>query len=221
MTDNIPNYYERLPSKYRSTNHNPGFKKHDIKIPARILICAPSGGFKTNLLMDILKRFNGTFEHVIFCVRNRAQPFYELIEDKLGDSVEFFDNEVPDMDQYDEKSNKLIIFDDMVMSDKVIQKQIADYFVRGRHKNFTMIYLSQSFYKTEKIIRTNVNYIFLLKINSRKDLSLILREIPVNVDNINQLMRIYEEARKGSDTNFLNIDLERGQLKKNYLRVLD
>jgi len=170
--------------------------------------------------MDILKKFKKTFETVVFCLRNKNQPFYEMIEDKMGDLVEFYDNQIPDMDDYEEGTNKLIVFDDLLMSDKNIQKQIADYFVRGRHKKFTMIYLSQSFYKTDKIIRTNCNYIFLLKINSKRDLKLILQEIPISVDSADELLKIYEEARKGSETNFLNIDLELNQLKKNYTKVL-
>lgn len=220
MSENIPNYYQTLPAKYKGSSHNPGYVSHQIKIPARILICGPSGSFKTNLLMDILKKFKKTFETVVFCLRNKNQPFYEMIEDKMGDLVEFYDNEIPDMDDYEESTNKLIVFDDLLMSDKNVQKQIADYFVRGRHKKFTMIYLSQSFYKTDKIIRTNCNYIFLLKINSKRDLKLILQEIPISVDSADELLKIYEEARKGSETNFLNIDLELNQLKKNYTKVL-
>ena len=220
--NSVENYYATMPAKYRNgTGHNPNKKAHDIEIPCRILIVAPSGGFKNNLLMDLLKkRFKATFEHVIFCVKNRQQPFYEMIEDKMGDSVEFFDNNIPDMSEYDTESQKLIIFDDYVMGDKQIQTQISEYFVRGRHNHFSCIYLSQSFYKTPKLIRGNVNYIFLLKIASKRDLSAILSEIPISVNDIKELLAMYEYARKGAQTNFLNIDLQKNLLKKNYLEIL-
>ena len=50
-----------------------------------------------------------------------------------------------------EDNQKLIIFDDYVCEKN--QRQIVDYFIQGRHKNCSVIYLSQSFYKTPRDIR--------------------------------------------------------------------
>ena len=45
----------------------------------------------------------------------------------------------------------IIIFDDYVCEKN--QRQIVDYFIEGRHKNCSVIYRSQSFYKTPRDIR--------------------------------------------------------------------
>ena len=50
---------------------------------------------------------------------------------------------------------RVVIFDDYV-SEKV-QKPLIDYFIQGRHKNCSVIYLTQSFYGCSKVIRLNNN----------------------------------------------------------------
>ena len=52
-----------------------------------------------------------------------------------------------------EDNQKVVIFDDYVCEKN--QRQLIDYFIQGRHKNCSVIYLSQSFYKTPKDIRLN------------------------------------------------------------------
>ena len=55
-----------------------------------------------------------------------------------------------------ENNQKIIIFDDNVCEKN--QREIVDYFIQGRHKNCSVIYLSQSFYKTPKDIRINCSH---------------------------------------------------------------
>ena len=52
-----------------------------------------------------------------------------------------------------EGNQKVVIFDDYLCEKN--QRQLIDYFIQGRHKNCSVIYLSQSFYKTPKDIRLN------------------------------------------------------------------
>ena len=53
-------------------------------------------------------------------------------------------------------NQKMIIFDDYVCEKN--QREIVDYFIQGRHKNCSVIYLSQSFYKTPRDIRLNCSH---------------------------------------------------------------
>ena len=48
---------------------------------------------------------------------------------------------------YDD-NQKIIIFDDYVCEKN--QREIVDYFIQGRHKNCSVIYLSQSFIKHQE-----------------------------------------------------------------------
>ena len=54
------------------------------------------------------------------------------------------------------ETQKDIIFDDFIC--EKYQKPLIDYFIRGRHKNCSVIYLSQSFYETPKDIRLNCSH---------------------------------------------------------------
>ena len=72
---------------------------------------------------------------------------------------------------------------------------IAEYFIRGRKigKGVSMAYLTQSFYRVPKIIRLQTNYLILLKLDSKRDISLILGDYGLGVDK-NELMAIYKDA---------------------------
>ena len=53
---------------------------------------------------------------------------------------------------------------------------MIDYFIRGRHKNCSVIYLSQSYYKTPKDIRLNCSHFGIYEFPSSNEISLICRE---------------------------------------------
>ena len=49
----------------------------------------------------------------------------------------------------EDRNQKVVIVDDYVCEKN--QEDIISYFIQGRHKNCCVIYLSQSYYKTQKI----------------------------------------------------------------------
>ena len=50
----------------------------------------------------------------------------------------------------DNSAQKIVIFDDFVTEKN--QKPLIDYYIQGRHKNCSLIYLSQSYYRCPKNI---------------------------------------------------------------------
>ena len=64
---------------------------------------------------------------------------------------------IPPINELKTCNQTLIIFDDMVT---YLKKHpiISEYFIRGRKKSASLIFLSQSYYNTPKIIRQNINY---------------------------------------------------------------
>lgn len=220
VTNEVQNHYLRIPKKYMPKTHNPNFEQHGLQIPMRAFILAPSGGMKNNLVMELLKRFGPTFHRIIICCRNKAQPFYEVLEDQ-NDFIEFHEIEngydIPDMEQ--DKLQKLIIFDDcLALQD---QSKIKDYFIRGRHNNYSCLYLTQSYYSTNKdfkTFRTQCNYIFVLKVRSMRDLNLILSDFPIN-KNKKELFDAYHIACK-KNTDFLLIDCDKEEVRHNFHEIL-
>ena len=74
---------------------------------------------------------------------------FKPISDEVGyDVIEESNDEIIPVKDLDSDSQKIVIFDDFVCDKN--QKPLIDYFIRGRHKNCSVIYLSQSYYKTPK-----------------------------------------------------------------------
>ena len=67
-----------------------------------------------------------------------------------------------------EDNQKIIIFDDYVCEKN--QREIVDYFIQGRHKNCSVIYLSQSFYKTPRDIRFNCSHYCIYEFPSAREI---------------------------------------------------
>lgn len=219
---NITDFYTILPDDLKKKYHNPNYESHLIKLPFRMLVVACSGGGKTNFALECIQRMNGTFEEIIICLKSKHEPLYEYLERQLGSFVRFYENCVPSMDEFKDKGSeqkqRLIIFDDLVV-EKALNKTISDYFIRGRKFNFSMMYLSQTFYGIPKIIRQNANYVVLKKVASDKDIKMICREFSIGL-NIDQLMELYKECTK-TKLNFLllSLDDDATKFRKNFIPI--
>ena len=82
---------------------------------------------------------------------------------------------------YDD-NQKLIIFDDYVCEKN--QRQIIDYLIQGRHKNCSVIYLTQSFYKTPRDIRLNCTHFCIFDFPSSRERNIISSELGVDKEKI-------------------------------------
>jgi hypothetical protein len=207
-TNEIINFYD-LTKHLNKKYYNPNFAYHGIKIPARILICGGSGSYKTGTLMNIISRMSNTFNRIIVCCKSKEEPLYEYLEEKAGDLVEFFEGigSIPSCSQFKDSADQiLVVFDDLCVDKN--QKIIEDYFIRSRKiaNGITCIYLTQSYYKTPKIIRLQCNYIILKKLSSMRDLKLILSENSMDID-LKRLIEIYKYCTR-DQKDFMMLDLD-------------
>ena len=60
------------------------------------------------------------------------------------------------------------------------QNKMMEMYIRGRKKGISIVYLSQSFYRIPKTIRSNCNYFVILKLSGKRDLNLIMSEFESN-----------------------------------------
>ena len=102
------------------------------------------------------------------------------LSSKLGyEILHVSNNEITPVTELDYEDNqKLVIFDDYVCDKN--QRQLIDYFIQGRHKNCSVIYLSQSFYKTPKDIRLSCSHYCLYEFPSSRESNMISSELGVN-----------------------------------------
>jgi hypothetical protein len=84
---------------------------------------------------------------------------------------------------------------------------ISEFFIRGRKKNASILFLSQSYYNTPKIIRQNVNYLIILKLGGTRDVNAILREASIGLTK-DELLYMYNTATKEKFNVFI-INLEK------------
>lgn len=194
----VVNLYKHIDKKFLKKSDNPTFHLTGISLPSRILVVGASGGGKTNWLANYLLATSsgrGTFSKIQIIVKDKeGDPLYAWLQSKspsilvtegLGSLPELSDK------NFDGKENSLIVLDDCVLVKD--QSRIEEYFVRCRKKNVTIIYLSQSYYRVPKLIRSNLNYLVLLRLSGQKDANLILAEYSLGVDR-NRLLEMYEEA---------------------------
>ena len=207
-----------IPNYDCDDDSNKKFKQLFPFMPAdtfRMLICGNSGSGKTNLLYHMLIKPLLYYDKIYLYARNLEQDKYQQLINKMNKFSHKFgcqilnvsNDEITPVSEMDYEDNqKLVIFDDYVCEKN--QKSLIDYFIQGRHKNCSVIYLSQSFYKTPKDIRLNCSHYCLYEFPSAREANRIASEL--GVDKVT-----YKEATKKPYT-FLYIDKPKKTISQNF-----
>jgi len=112
--------------------------------------------------------------------------FKPISKEVAYDILEVSNDETKPVSEINGENQKLAIFDDFVCEKN--QAPLIDYFIRGRHKNCSVIYLSQSYCKTPKDIRLNSSHFCIYEFPSANEKSLLCREN--NVDKKNCMKKL-------------------------------
>lgn len=216
------NWYDIIPKKFLLSQHNPNYEIHKIKIPFRMLIIGSSGAGKTQTLLNIIHNFNNTFNNIVIITKNKDEPLYNYLEDKLKDGVDIREgiNNAPNLDDFDKEDQTLIVMDDLVLEKN--QTALEQYFIRARKLNCSLIYISQSYYRVPKVIRQNLNYLIIKQLSSLKDLYRIMSEYSLGVDK-EQLNAMYKDAT-AEKKDFLMVDMDgemKDRFRKNFNNIYD
>ena len=207
----IPNY----DSNIDKTNSYKQLYQYMPDDTFRMLICGNSGSGKTNLLYHMLMKPLVYYDQIHLYGKNLEQQKYQDmistfddISQSVGYNVLICSNDdiVPVENLMDDTAQKIVIFDDYVCDKN--QKPLIDYFIRGRHKNCSVIYLSQSFYGTPKDIRLNCSHFCVYEFPSSNERNLISRELGVDKDQyINATNKPYS---------FLYVDKPKKLIRRNF-----
>ncbi len=210
----VRNCYEIMPKELLLEAKNPNVHLHNLKIPFRMCVVAPSGSGKTNFIVNLLALFSsgiGTFHYITVVTRNKDEPLYKWLE-SLNERIKIVEGleNSPILDRMDKDYNHVVVFDDLVLTKD--QTRIANYYIRARKLNCSVCYLSQSYFGIPKIIRQNCSYLALLKLSGERELKLILSEGGLGIDK-NELLRLYKEAT-AEKFSVLLIDYETDESKR-------
>ena len=130
---------------------------------------------------------------------------YDKLMDKEDAEVAYFYSNCEDLISVDEcEPSSLVVFDDCVNIRQ--QHFIKDYFVRGRHKNISCIYLTQSYTKIDRqLIRNNINFLCVFR-QSPKYMKDIYDEYVGSDFTFNEFKAICDSCW-GENYGFLSVDL--------------
>merc|ERR1711871_604369 len=135
----------------------------------------------------------------------QLRAFFDKVEKKTETEILQTGNTIEDIiniDDLDEDEQNLIVFDDMLTEKD--QTEITNLFIRGRHKNASIIYLSQSYFRTPRDIRLNCNYYVFFEIPNRREVSMLYGELGLDLEK-DEFIRIYGKATE-DPFSFLMID---------------
>jgi hypothetical protein len=221
------NYYHHTKSQ-KEVNPSYG-SKHMFSVPFRMVICAGSGAGKTNTAINILENMPGTFTKVHLCIASPSEPLYDLLKEKLNDKLEIYTGDipvgrgkqvqpnVPKLDTVAEEDDQghrpqLLICDDLCLYEK--QPRIEEYYIRGRKKGISMMYLTQSWFKCPPTVRRQCNYAILKRNVTESDLRRIKNASSLDI-KFPDFCRLYRDCTQ-TMMDFMFLDLEKGKIYKNF-----
>ena len=181
--------------------------------PFRVLIIGPSGSGKTNTLLNLIQNLNKTtpVDKIYLYAKDLSEPKYELlINNRKNAGIKHFNdpsafieysNDMDDVftniDDYNKKRKRkvLIVFDDMIadiMSSKKFKAIIKELFIRSRKLNISIVFITQSYFRTPKDARLKSTHYVIMKIQSRKELENIAQENSGDID-FKDFLKIYKD----------------------------
>ena len=159
----------------------------------RTLLVGPSFSGKTYLMLKILSRIP---DRDIYIITKSPPEQYSNSKIKIKE----ISDEIKPLSEY---ANGIIVFDDILGLSN--SRFIDQFFIRGRHNNLDIYYLSQSYFDLPKrTIRNNSNK-FILFNQTLKDIEHIYRDVAgydMNYDEFKELCR----KSWDEDYNYLYID---------------
>ena len=216
--DEIENFYLKPEVQKHCVdyiNPNPDFV---IRHPFMGLCIGATGSMKSNCLMNLLKKMNGTFEYLILVTQDKKEPLYLALEEQINDKevltiiegLEAFNDYIKDYSQLKE-GQTLVIFDDMCVESESAHSKVNNLYIRGRKmlnmKGISCLYLSQSYYQVPKILREQSSILILKKINGKYDIDAILRDCGQLDCDKRQLNAMYKHCvTSKKDPNFMLIN---------------
>ena len=154
----------------------------------RMLVCGPSGSGKTNhLLLDMIYRvlyYDKIFLYAKHLQQSKYQHLIDLFEPISKEAgypiIKASNNKIIALDKMPCDNQKLVIFDDYLDTGTKNDAEIRNYFTKSRNKKCSCIYLSQSYYGTDKTIRLNCTHYCIFEFPSSNEQNMMTRELGVN-----------------------------------------
>ena len=190
--------------------------------PLRMLIIGPSGSGKTNTLLLLINNFHPVDKIYLYAKETDQKKYQYLINKReqagiknLNNPHTFieYSNDMNDVreniNNYNKNRDKkvLIIFDDMIadiMRSEKFKAIVKELFIRCRKLNISIVFITQSYFRTPKDARLNSTHYILMKISNKKELKCMAEENSGHLD-FKDFLKIYNYCTK-EPYSFMMID---------------
>lgn len=210
----LTDWYNFIPqdTKWAKRFNYPNKKKIHIELPARFLICGPTGSGKTQTLLELIKQI-ADFDFIVVIAKTTTEPLYQFLEAEYrkmestsGREMIVVSNTLDDLPMdYSKYRNSLVIIDDFMNSPESELRPVLDLWIHGRKQGVSMCWLTQNFFKTSKTIRQNSQYIILKQLTNKNNLKRILNELSLD-SPVEEVIEKYSKSVNGNKLGFFMID---------------
>ena len=172
--------------------------------PFRMLIIGPSGSGKTNTLLHLLQTLYYNFhpiDKIYLYAKDTDEKKYQFLINKREQAgiknlshphafIEYsndMNDLLEDINNYNKNRDKnvLIIFDDMIadiMRSETFKAIVKELFISCRKLIISIVFITQSYFRTPKDARLNSTHYILMKIGNKKELKSIAEENSGHLD---------------------------------------
>lgn len=222
----VPNYTEIFDKKLKKKKEKNPIKndKYGLSHPFRLAIVGGSGSGKTTAMCELILKLI-RYQHLYIYARDLEECIYQGIMSTLDEIQQ--DNDLPEplytaSDNPDDIINvadlnpsvrSVMIFDDMVSSVKA-RPRIFEHFLRGRKRNCSYIFISQSFYGIQREVRLNLSAVMLMKLNDVSEVTRISAMLSTDIPK-KKFMAFYQKCIK-KPFGFILYDMIARDIKMKY-----
>jgi hypothetical protein len=186
--------------------------------PSRMIITGSSGGGKTNFLVNLILKCL-YYDRIYMYSKHLHQDKYEYLHNKIIMAWEDDLSSLVSNDDLDKKYANLIILDDFPILSKANKNKIAKLYCSCRHKNTSIITISQMYFQLDRNLRLNLSYAFIGNNSNKKELSLLTSEMAPELSS-DQFKKLYKMIHS-EKYQMLMIDNETKDDRLKYRKNLD
>ena len=158
--------------------------------PTNCLIIGETNSGKSNIAMNLIAK-NCIYEKM-HIYSNNIDDKYDLLKDKFKNDVFIYLDEI-NFDKIDKNHINLIIFDDLVFSNK----KISEFYCKSRKSNCTCIFIGHRYFKNiDRTLKNNIDYLIFTQLD-KKELNMLYQDINLNItlkefQNMNNNLQKYD-----------------------------
>ena len=182
----IINFDDIIGKKFKSISNNVFCLSH----PKNASIIGKTNSGKSNIIMNLIAQ-NSIYEK-IYIYTNDVDDKYSWLKNKFKNDVFIYINEI-NFDEIDKDKINLVIFDDLVFSNK----KISEFYCRSRKLNCSCVFIGHRYFKNiDRTLKNNIDYLIFTQLDKR-ELNMLYQNINLGISlkefqDINTNLKKYE-----------------------------